>query len=139
MNPSVSASVEQISSPTPTTATTEQEPTKGAARGRRTYSAVAAVGAAALFTDVLTDVFTGVFTDVFTDVFPDVVTGALTGAFADVFTGVFTDVFADVFPDVVTGALTGAFADVFTVYSLTFLLVYSPMCSMLYSLTFLSM
>ena len=44
-----------------------------AAEGRRTYSAVAAVGAAALFTDVLTDVFTGVFTDVFTDVLPAVV------------------------------------------------------------------
>ena len=57
------------------------------------YSAVAAVWAAALFTDVLTDVFTSVFTDVFTHVFPDVVTGAFTGAFADVFTGVFTDVF----------------------------------------------
>ena len=64
------------------------------------YSAVAAVGAAAFFTDVLTDVFTGVFTDVFTDVFPDVVTGAFTGAFADVFTGVFTDVFTGVFTDV---------------------------------------
>ena len=51
-----------------------------AARGRRTYSAVAAVGAAALFTDVLIDVFTGVFTDVFTGVF--------TGVFTDVFPGV---------------------------------------------------
>ena len=51
---------------------------------------MAAVGAAALFTDVFTDVFTGVFTDVFTDVFPDVVTGAFTGAFTDVFTGVLT-------------------------------------------------
>ena len=37
---------------------------RGAAGGRRTYSAVAAVGAAALFPDVLTDVFTCVFTDV---------------------------------------------------------------------------
>ena len=43
---------------------------------------LAAVGAAALFTDVLTDVFTGVFTDVFT------------GVFTDVFTGVFADVLA---------------------------------------------
>ena len=66
------------------------------------YSAVAAVGAAALFTDVLTDVFTGVFTDVFTDVFPDVVTGA----FADVFTGVFTDVFTGVFTDVIIVVFT---------------------------------
>ena len=65
------------------------------------YSAVVAVGAAALFTDVLTDIFTGVFTDVFTDVFPDVVTVVFTGAFADVFTGVFTEVFIVVFADVV--------------------------------------
>ena len=41
---------------------------------------MAAVGAAALFTDVLIDVFTGVFTDVFTGVF--------TGVFTDVFPGV---------------------------------------------------
>ena len=47
------------------------------------YSAVAAVGAAAFFIDALTDVFTGVFTDVFTDVFLDVVTGAFTGAFIE--------------------------------------------------------
>ena len=66
------------------------------------YFAVAAVWAAAFFTDVLTDVFTGVFTDVFTDVFPDVVAGAFTGAFTDVFTGVFTDVFTGVFTDVFT-------------------------------------
>ena len=57
----------------PTAATAKQEPTKGAARfsaqppvvgaaarGHRTYSAVAALGAAAFFTDVLTGVFTGV-------------------------------------------------------------------------------
>ena len=48
-------------------------PQRGAAAGgRRTYFAVATVGAATLFTDVLTDVF--IFTDVFTDVFPDAVT-----------------------------------------------------------------
>ena len=61
------------------------------------YAAVAAVGAAALFTDVLTDVFTGIFTDAFTGAFADM----FTGVFTDVFTGVFTDVFIVVFTDVV--------------------------------------
>ena len=68
------------------------------------YFAVAAVWAAAFFTDVLIDVFTGVFTDAFTDVFLDVVAGAFTGAFTDVFTGVFTDVFNGAFTDLFTDA-----------------------------------
>lgn len=46
---------------------------RGTARFARrlvgSYSAVAAVGAGLLCTDVFTNIFTGVFTDVFTDVF----------------------------------------------------------------------
>ena len=52
------------------------------------YSAVAAVGAAALYLYSLTDVFTSVFADLFNDVF--------TGVSTDIFTGVFTGVLTDV-------------------------------------------
>ena len=61
---------------------------RAAASGRPpfvgSYSAVAAVGAAVLFTGAFADVFTGVFTDAFIVVF------------TDVFIVVFTDVFVHV-------------------------------------------